>query len=75
VSDGSGSWFERRSRSDPSPSAISAKVHRPDLALYEPLQERHVLVASESVPQRFERGVDNLAAAVIAEAAPLRRSQ
>jgi len=64
VSDGSGSWFERRSPSDPSPSAISAKVHRPDLALYEPLQERHVLVASESVPQRFERSVDNLAAAV-----------
>ena len=34
------------------------------LALDELLEERHVLVASDSVPQGFERRVDNLAAAV-----------
>ena len=34
------------------------------MTLYQLLQEWHVLVASDSVPQRFERHVDNLAAAV-----------
>ena len=46
---------------DASPSAISAKVTGPDLSLYKLLQERHVLVASDSVPQGFERRFDNLA--------------
>jgi hypothetical protein len=40
------------------------RSHRP-VTLYKLLQERHVLVASDSVPQGFERRVDNLAAAVI----------
>jgi hypothetical protein len=39
--------------------------HRPDLTLYQLLQKGHVLVASDSVAQRFERRVDDLAAPVI----------
>jgi hypothetical protein len=44
--------------------------HRPDLTLYKMLQEWHVLVASDSLPQGFERRVDNLAAAVTAARRP-----
>jgi hypothetical protein len=41
-----------------------SKVTRTDLTLYQLLQERHVLVAPDSVPQGFEGGIDDLAAAV-----------
>jgi hypothetical protein len=39
--------------------------HRPDAAGNGGVKTGHVLVASDSVPQGFERRVDNLPAAVI----------
>ena len=39
--------------------------HWPDLTLYNPLEVGHVLVASDSVGQGFERRVDKRAAPVI----------
>jgi len=49
--------------------------HRPDLALYKPLQEGHVIVTADRVPQGFEGRVDNLAAAVIVHVGNYRLTQ
>src|SRR5829696_5661858 len=38
--------------------------HRPDLTLYKSLQEGHVLVAGDGLPQGVECRVDNLPAAI-----------